>query len=58
VDPVFSAQKCEASDAAKLGALKMVFNPGNGRHVDSGMGNAAPEGNEGMYGAVARSSCP
>jgi hypothetical protein len=51
-------QKCETTDAAKLGAIKMVVNPGRGHHVENGMGNAAPQGIDGMWVAVAASSCP
>jgi hypothetical protein len=51
-------QKCETTEAARLGAIKMVVNPGQGHHVDTGMGNAAPQGLDGMWVAVAASSCP
>gem|GEM_PF-4818091 len=51
-------QKCETTEAAKLGAIKMVVNPGQGHHVETGMGNAAPQGIDGMWVAVAASSCP
>jgi len=51
-------QKCETTDAARLGAIMMVANPGRGNHVEKGMGNAAEKGIEGMWTAVAASSCP
>jgi hypothetical protein len=51
-------QKCETTEAAQLGAIKMVVNPGHGHHVENGMGNAAPQGIDGMWVAVAASSCP
>jgi hypothetical protein len=65
VAPAFNAsaansgkQKCETTEAAKLGAINMVANPGHGHHVENGMGNAAPQGIDGMWVAVAASSCP
>lgn len=47
-------QKCDAAPAAGVGALNMV----NGVHMfDIAMMRAAPQGNEGMFRAVANSSC-
>jgi hypothetical protein len=51
-------QKCDASPAAQLGAANMVANPGQGRHVEAGMGNAAQNGLNGMGTAVGKSACP